>query len=56
MEPLLLQILDPRDERAIVFEEKVVEVIGVCLALTKQRPQFPWTLNELSRRSGIERG
>ena len=41
LEPLLLQVLDPRDERAFVFEEKIVEVIGICLALTKQRPQFP---------------
>jgi hypothetical protein len=48
--------LYPRDERAIVLEEKVVEEISVCLALTKQRPQFPWRLNESSMRSGIERG
>ena len=56
MEPLLLQILDPRDKRAIVFQEKAVEVISVCLALTKQRPQFPWRLSESSMRSGMERG
>lgn len=44
MEPLLLQILDPRDERVFVFDEKIVEVFGGCLALTKQRPQFPWSV------------
>ena len=37
MEPLLFQVLNPRDERAIVFPQKRVEVISVPLALTEQR-------------------
>jgi hypothetical protein len=37
MEPLLFQILNPRDGRAIVFLQELVEVIGVPFALTEQR-------------------
>lgn len=48
--------MDPRDKREIVLEEKSIEVIGVRLALTKQRPQFSWTPSESSMCDDIERG